>query len=285
MALAHRSSPGAGLRLVSPASRVKRIRPEVAGGVAIERGRVMDDKSYTIRLPKRWARIAMIVGVTALIVAPLTAVATHSFSDVPESNTFHSDIAWLKDAGVTLGCNPPTNNLYCPDDNVTRAQMSAFMRRLAENQVVDAATAVTAESAQTAALAEGLTENEPFREVGTPGEPSFEGTWGNFGLGRTSVGFFKDHQNIVHLKGSLDGGNGGVAFTLPAEYRPNATLLAPAGSGNNTSAQVTIASNGAVTVFCAGGTCGSVGLDGISFRVGVGGAVVPPAPSGETPDG
>lgn len=239
----------------------------------------MDTKSYTIRVPKRWARIAMIVGVTTLIVAPLTAVATHSFDDVPNDNTFHDDIAWLKDAAVTLGCNPPDNDLFCPDDNVTREQMAAFMRRLAENQVVDAATA------QTAAVAEGLTDNEAFREVGTAGEPPFQGGWGNFGLGRTSVGFFKDHQNIVHLKGSLDGANGGVAFTLPAEYRPNATLLAAAGSGSNTSSQVTIGSNGAVTVFCAGGTCGSVGLDGISFRVGVGGAAVPPAPSGETPDG
>jgi len=98
----------------------------------------MDDKSYTVRVPKRWVRLAMIVGVTTLIVAPLTAVATHSFSDVPESNTFHNDIAWLKDAAVTLGCNPPNNTQFCPDDNVTRGQMAAFMKRLAENQVVDA---------------------------------------------------------------------------------------------------------------------------------------------------
>jgi hypothetical protein len=100
----------------------------------------VDNKSYNIRVPRRWARIAMIVGVTALIVAPLTAVATHSFDDVPNDNTFHDDIAWLKDAAVTLGCNPPDNDQYCPDDNVTREQMAAFMRRLAENQVVDAGT-------------------------------------------------------------------------------------------------------------------------------------------------
>jgi hypothetical protein len=98
----------------------------------------MDGKSYNIRVPKRWVRVAMIVGVTALIVAPLTAVATHSFDDVPNDNTFHNDIAWLKDAAVTLGCNPPDNDEFCPEDNVTREQMAAFMRRLAENQVVDA---------------------------------------------------------------------------------------------------------------------------------------------------
>jgi hypothetical protein len=98
----------------------------------------VDNKSYNIRVPKRWARIAMIVGVTALIVAPLTAVATHSFDDVANTDTFHDDIAWLKDAAVTLGCNPPDNDLYCPDDVVDRGQMAAFMKRLAENQVVDA---------------------------------------------------------------------------------------------------------------------------------------------------
>lgn len=98
----------------------------------------MDNKSFTIRVPKRWVRISMIVGVTALIVAPLTAIATHTFNDVPNTHTFHADIEWLEAAGVTKGCNPPTNNLYCPDDDVTRGQMAAFMKRLAENQVVDA---------------------------------------------------------------------------------------------------------------------------------------------------
>lgn len=75
---------------------------------------------------------------TALIVAPLTAVASHRFSDVPNNHTFHSDIEWLADAGVTRGCNPPTNTRFCPDDNVTRGQMGAFLNRLASNQVVDA---------------------------------------------------------------------------------------------------------------------------------------------------
>lgn len=42
---------------------------------------------------------------------------------------FQEDIEWLKAAGITLGCNPPTNNLFCPDDNVTRGQMAAFLNR------------------------------------------------------------------------------------------------------------------------------------------------------------
>jgi hypothetical protein len=77
---------------------------------------------------------------------PTAAWAFDRFSDVPDSNVFHDDIGWMADNGVTLGCNPPTNDQYCPSDNVTREQMAAFMRRLAENQVVDAATAVDSDT-------------------------------------------------------------------------------------------------------------------------------------------
>ena len=44
-------------------------------------------------------------------------------------NTFETDIDRLRVAGVTLGCNPPTNDEYCPDDPVTRGQMATFLRR------------------------------------------------------------------------------------------------------------------------------------------------------------
>ncbi|MGB9357303.1 MAG: hypothetical protein WCC01_01995, partial [Acidimicrobiia bacterium] len=50
----------------------------------------------------------------------------------------------------TAGCNPPANDRYCPGNNVTREQMSAFMHRLAVNQVVDAATAINADNADNA---------------------------------------------------------------------------------------------------------------------------------------
>ncbi len=97
----------------------------------------MEDRPVVVRIPRKWIRIALIVGVTTAVVAPLTAAATHGFEDVPDTNTFHADIQWLRDSGVTKGCNPPDNDEFCPDDAVTRGQMSAFMRRLAENQVVN----------------------------------------------------------------------------------------------------------------------------------------------------
>jgi hypothetical protein len=78
--------------------------------------------------------------VAGVLLVPLGVFAAHQFNDVPDSHTFHNAIGWMKDNNITVGCNPPANTSYCPDDNVTRGQMAAFMRRLAENNVVDAAT-------------------------------------------------------------------------------------------------------------------------------------------------
>jgi hypothetical protein len=42
---------------------------------------------------------------------------------------FENDIDKLGTAGVTKGCNPPTNDMFCPNDYVTRGQMAAFLQR------------------------------------------------------------------------------------------------------------------------------------------------------------
>ncbi len=51
------------------------------------------------------------------------------FIDVPIGTLFFDDIEWLADQGITRGCNPPLNDRFCPDDNVTRGQMAAFLTR------------------------------------------------------------------------------------------------------------------------------------------------------------
>ncbi len=51
-----------------------------------------------------------------------------SFADVGAS-VFEGDIEWLASVGVTRGCNPPANTLFCPGDVVTRGQMAAFLHR------------------------------------------------------------------------------------------------------------------------------------------------------------
>jgi len=42
---------------------------------------------------------------------------------------FEDDIAKLAAADITRGCNPPTNDRFCPKDYVTREQMAAFLHR------------------------------------------------------------------------------------------------------------------------------------------------------------
>jgi hypothetical protein len=86
----------------------------------------------------RSIKLLLVLSLAVVVLIPVTAVASHQFTDVPNSNIFHNDIAWLADNGITKGCNPPANTKYCPEANVTRQQMAAFMHRLAVNRVVDA---------------------------------------------------------------------------------------------------------------------------------------------------
>jgi len=75
-------------------------------------------------------RFAVTLLVT-LLIFPIGAAgsAGQFFEDVPDNHTFFADISWLSVAGITRGCNPPTNDRFCPDDSVTRGQMAAFISR------------------------------------------------------------------------------------------------------------------------------------------------------------
>ena len=42
---------------------------------------------------------------------------------------FEGAIARLAHAGITVGCNPPSNNRFCPNSDVTRGEMAAFLVR------------------------------------------------------------------------------------------------------------------------------------------------------------
>jgi hypothetical protein len=50
------------------------------------------------------------------------------FSD-DNGSVFEDDIEILAEVGVTLGCNPPDNDAFCPDDPVRRDQMASFLGR------------------------------------------------------------------------------------------------------------------------------------------------------------
>ena len=46
-----------------------------------------------------------------------------------DTSVFEKDVQALAAAGVTVGCNPPTNDRFCPHAPVTRAQMATFLHR------------------------------------------------------------------------------------------------------------------------------------------------------------
>lgn len=58
----------------------------------------------------------------------LPAFTADSFSD-DDGSVFESDIERLHHAGITLGCNPPDNDRYCPGQTLSRAQMATFLAR------------------------------------------------------------------------------------------------------------------------------------------------------------
>jgi hypothetical protein len=150
----------------------------------------------------------------------------------------------------------------------------------------NATNAVNATNATTAGTAGGLTPLEAVHFVGTPGQPQFVEA-SNFppdtlfseapGLVFRSVGFYKDHEGIVHLEGSADAKGGSpyqVIFDLPPGFRPaDKTVLTFPNlegeerisiQGSNVSKEGHDYS-GAV-VLSGGGSDNFASLNGITFR-------------------
>src|SRR5215216_1658177 len=53
------------------------------------------------------------------------ATRSHQFTDVPTTSPFHPFVDWLVGRGFTGGCGP---SLFCPNDAVTRGQLSVFLK-------------------------------------------------------------------------------------------------------------------------------------------------------------
>ncbi len=85
-------------------------------------------------------RTALVLLVLAVLAIPATAYATHVFADVSDSSVHAEGIEFMKDSGVSIGCQDGT--VYCPHDFVTRAQMGTFMYRLSGNDPATAPSVV-----------------------------------------------------------------------------------------------------------------------------------------------
>lgn len=57
--------------------------------------------------------------------------------DDDDGSVHEADIDRLGTAGITKGCNPPSNTRYCPDEPVTRAQMATFLARALGLKLID----------------------------------------------------------------------------------------------------------------------------------------------------
>ena len=69
------------------------------------------------------------IGSVLLVVALVgSALAAGTFTD-DDGNIHEPAIEAIAAEGITKGCNPPANDEFCPDGNVTRQEMAAFLVR------------------------------------------------------------------------------------------------------------------------------------------------------------
>ena len=89
---------------------------------------------------RRLMRNRMLAGFVAVAVAlPAVALATHTFSDVPDGTYYTAAVAWAADNGITTGTSATT---FSPNDPVTRAQNVTFAHRYDQNIVQPALAAI-----------------------------------------------------------------------------------------------------------------------------------------------
>jgi len=105
----------------------------------------------------------------------------------------------------------PTNRLR--DNAATGAKVN-------EATLGTVPTAQTANAANTANVANSLAPPENWHEVGTPGEPGFLNSWSNRPGPSETAAFYKDQEDVVHLRGGAESGTAGTVFRLPVGYRP-----------------------------------------------------------------
>ena len=107
-------------------------------------------KDIEFKLTAKTMRRIAIGAVVAIVMIPTAVIAAGGAFTDDDTSVFESNIEWLAASGVTQGCNPPTNDQFCPEDNVTRGQMAAFMQRFA--QYLDAEDGTPAEAGNAAML-------------------------------------------------------------------------------------------------------------------------------------
>lgn len=76
----------------------------------------------------RMMGVSVLVALLLLAAMPAIAQSTGRFVD-DDGNIHEVDIEAIAAAGITLGCNPPVNDRYCPAASITRAELAAMLIR------------------------------------------------------------------------------------------------------------------------------------------------------------
>jgi hypothetical protein len=136
--------------------------------------------------------------------------AAGSFTDTAGS-VHEANIGALAAAGITVGCNPPTNDMFCPDKAVTRAQMATFLTRaLGLTPIVPPPP--TSSTTTTLVVPPGGAFSGPLQsQAGFTGEISFATSSGNNEVMNPMLMFVFDNYKCDGV--TLSGGGQSTIFT------------------------------------------------------------------------
>lgn len=86
-------------------------------------------KTGEYSIGRRYGKLSLLSpSVSGITFNPYGGESPYAFTDISES-VHWMDINEIAERGITLGCNPPANTLFCPTREVTRGQMAAFLTR------------------------------------------------------------------------------------------------------------------------------------------------------------
>ena len=163
--------------------------------------------------------------VVAVLAVQAIGLASDVFTDVDDANIFHDDIAWLAANGITLGCNPPANDEFCPKGYVTREQMAAMLHRFAESVGVTGPTG-------------------PKGPKGDPGTPGVDGADGADGANGASGWFTNYVTSATHEYGRVVDVD--CAFARSRVVGGGVLLLPHDGDANTHPQDIVIAESGPI---------------------------------------
>jgi len=143
-------------------------------------------KGYRVSTRTRLRLLLLGVALTAGLVVAAPTAASAQTTELPPGGTFVDDdnsihqgaIEAIAAIGVTLGCNPPGNDRFCPEQPVTRAEMATFLTRAlnlgeASIQPFTDIAGSTHEASINSIYAAGITKgcNPPTDDEYCPDEP------------------------------------------------------------------------------------------------------------------